>query len=117
MNAVPLVDDLFGGPSRPAPAYFNTTHLPEPELGAAVSVAKQQDLRVLAIFKNRASEPLGPSEVWLLGGGDRRDGWLLTSVRRSICTLTKDAKLVKLKALVDGLHGRPEHQWRLVVTS
>jgi hypothetical protein len=38
--------------------------------------------------------------------------WLLTSVRRSITTLTKCQQLEKLDTQQLGLYRRPEFQWR-----
>jgi hypothetical protein len=93
-------------------AYFDTTRLPQPELEDATATAKYQDAVVLAIFQSRDC-PLSPSMVWKFGL-ERKSSWLLTSVRRSMSTLTKAGKLTKLPVKVVGIHGRREFIWEVV---
>lgn len=74
-------------------------------------VAEQQDEVVLAIF--RASDaPLSPSQVWQAGIDFGRN-WLLTSVRRSITSLTDAKLLVHLGTHRQGLYGRREGLWAI----
>lgn len=93
-------------------SYFDTTHLPEPDLFDAVTVAKDQDAAVLAIMQSCA-RPMSPSQVWKFAT-DRGSQWLLTSTRRSMTTLTKAGKLQKLPTKVKGLYNRAEFTWELV---
>jgi hypothetical protein len=95
--------------------YYQTTPLTGFQLGDAVRNAEHQDDAVLAIFRRRQCA-LTPSDVWRIGLLHGRN-WLLTSVRRSITSLTeaKFGPLEKTDLLVDGPYGRPEHAWRLYV--
>lgn len=94
----------------PLRRYFPTVPLSPEALAEAVLQAKEQDAAVLALFDAHPG-PMPPSEVWQLGQAHGRR-WLLTSVRRSINTLTRAQVLVKLADTVPGLYGRPEHLWR-----
>lgn len=91
--------------------YFDTTALPAPELARAVSAAKCQDAAILAIFIAQQL-PLSPSQVREHCARMGRE-WLLTSVRRSITTLTDRDLLVCTGEKVRGAYGRPEMLWRL----
>jgi hypothetical protein len=91
--------------------YFDTTHLPSPELEDATDAAKYQDAVVLAIFQSHDC-PLSPSMVWKFGL-ERKSQWLLTSVRRSMSTLTKAGRLIKLPVKVVGIYGAKEFIWEL----
>lgn len=93
-------------------SYYDTTHLPEPDLFDAVTVAQDQDAAVLAIMQS-CGRPMSPSAVWKFGV-DRNSRWILTSVRRSMTTLTKVGKLTKLPTKVRGLYNRAEFTWELV---
>lgn len=98
-----------------AAGYYDTTQLELPLLQRAQAVTAEQDAQVLAIF-TRHPDPLTPSQVWALGPKDANGRllWLLTSVRRSISTLTKRQQLEKLEAKATGLYGRPEYFWQQV---
>lgn len=89
--------------------YFNTTGLIGEELHAAVEAAVTQNDTVLAIYRN-AFGPLSPSDVWAQCRHAGRD-WPLTSIRRSICTLTVAHDLIKLGGQKIGIYGKPEHLW------
>lgn len=93
--------------------YYDTTQLELPLLEHARAITAEQDAQVLAIFAKHP-DPLTPSQVWALGprGADGRPLWLLTSVRRSITSLTKRSHLEKLDTQQLGLYRRPEFQWR-----
>ena len=71
-----------------------------------------QDERVLQIF-HVSNCPLSPSEVYRIGREKYNHAWLLTSVRRAICTLTGLGRLEKTGARVDGMYGCPERVWTL----
>jgi hypothetical protein len=89
-------------------SYFNTTALKADPLKAASESASKQNDHVLAIF--HANGKLTPSQAWSLGLNFGYS-WLLTSVRRSITTLTNAGQLVKLEERHVGPYGRPETVW------
>lgn len=94
---------------RPLSAYFNTTSLTGDDLRHAIRQADKQDDAILAIYR-AAKRPLSPSEVWAEceSAGKR---WPLTSIRRSITTLTNAGALARLDEQRVGAYGRPEHRW------
>lgn len=77
--------------------------------------ALKQDDEILAIYQaRRDSCPfhtswLSPSQVWEKLG----QGCPLTSVRRSLCNLTKRGLLRKTGASRQGLYGKAENYWEL----
>ena len=102
----------FDAPRRRVPTrFYNTTALNGEALKQATHDAHHQDVLVLAIFKG-AQRAMTPSEVWIQGR-DAGTGWLLTSVRRSINTLTRQGLLVKCEESKDGPYGRREHCWKI----
>jgi hypothetical protein len=102
-------------PKRPrapkARAYFDSTFLPRAQLAQAIARAEQQDEQVLAVF--RACGRLTPSacqrELESLGVRI-----LLTSVRRSITTLTDAGVLRKTADKLPGPWRMPEFVWQIV---
>lgn len=91
-------------------AYYNTTPITGTDLMRAIEVAKTQDEAVMLFFDSGAV--WSPSQIWKYGTwteGKRK--WLLTSVRRSISTLTKQGKLKMTGIIVPGPYGRPENTW------
>ena len=113
MNAaIPQLDlDFTRRPRRNRVSYYNSTGLTGRDLGDAKNNAKKQDYMVLLIFRG-ASDALTPSAVWRQGFEAGSD-WLLTSVRRSICTLTKEGLLVKCEGTRASPYGSREHIWKL----
>lgn len=111
MSAVPAQLDLDYAwrPRQTRAAYFNTTALTGEALASARKAAKGQDVLVLAILRARAV-PMTPSDVWRAASSAGSD-LLLTSVRRSMSTLTREQLLVKLETTAEGPFGRPERQW------
>lgn len=98
-------------PRAPKPrSYFDTTRLPLAELAPAIARAEQQDDAVLAAF--RCHLILTPSRCHDILSRGRPI--LLTSVRRSIATLTDAGALEKLARTEPGPHGAREHLWQLV---
>lgn len=94
-------------------AFYETTPLTGVQLRAAFARAEKQDALVLAVFRLVApGSLLAPSQVHAVGvaNGAR---WLLTSVRRSISTLTRAGVLEKTGQQRMGPHGSPENFWRL----
>ena len=101
---------------RPRPAkarvFFDTTMLPVAELKAAIARAELQDEQVLAVY--RAHYALSPSAclAHLEAAGVRM---LITSVRRSISTLTDAGALYRTPLRQRGPWGALEGVWALVV--
>lgn len=91
--------------------YFDTTRLPLADLARAIASAEQQDDAVLAAF--RCHLILTPSRCHSIVSMGRP--MLLTSVRRSIATLTEAGVLEKLSTRLPGPYGAQEHLWQLVV--
>ena len=85
--------------------YHNTTEQTGAPLAKYIGAASNQDDIVAAWFKENGN-----------GTPSQASGCLpnapLTSVRRSINTLTKDGKLAKTGKQVIGPYGRPECVWR-----
>ena len=93
-------------------AFYDTTRIPFPELVAAVRRAEFQDDAVLAVY--RVHMVLAPSRAQqILDASGAR--MLITSVRRSISTLTGAGALRKLDTTVPGPYGMAEHLWELVI--
>ena len=89
-------------------SYYNTTPIHDPDLAHAVAFAEHQDQAVLEFFSRGGV--WSPSMIWQYGQRTGRQ-WLLTSVRRSITTLTKAGALKMTGAQVDGPYGRKENTW------
>ena len=90
--------------------YYNTTNEQDIELETARDSAIKQDSRVLAVFAAHGmSAMLSP---WLVKEAMNTDA-PITSIRRSINTLTRQDKLVKTTVKVMGPYGRPCYCWRL----
>lgn len=86
--------------------YYNTTNEKE-LLCEFVNKAKTQNDEVLAIYKKH--KMISPATCWIIFGKDRAP---LTSIRRSINTLTNMGYLEKCETKVTGIYGRKEYQWR-----
>ncbi|MBW4889847.1 hypothetical protein KXQ82_08975 [Mucilaginibacter sp. HMF5004] len=72
---------------------------------------KQEDL-ILMIFKTHYGEWLTPAQVRAIMCAITGTDALITSVRRAITNLTKQAKLVKSEnAIAKGPHGAANHVW------
>jgi hypothetical protein len=97
------------GPAPSGSPYFNTTGLRGPALKGAREKALTQDESVARLFE---AMPTGfsasPEQVQrkVLPGAP------ITSVRRSMTTLTQRGVLVKTDTMRTGQYGRPVHTWR-----
>lgn len=100
---------------RPRPpkvrSYYDSTCLPVSALVAAITRAKGQDDQVLATFRAHAVLTPSACQRHLEAAGVRI---LLTSVRRSISTLTGAGVLVKTSIKRTGPFGAAEYEWTLV---
>jgi len=90
---------------------FQTTRLSPDQYVDALRRASGQDERVLALFR-LSPEPMTPSAVHAQLGASGYE-CPITSIRRSMSTLTRDGYLVKLWDASPGPWGMPEHKWRL----
>lgn len=91
-------------------SYFNTTSLSGGDLKTANAQAKGQDERVLEHFKAHPSDYLNPDDVL---EAIFTSSVPITSVRRSINTLTNGLFLEKTGLMKMGRYGKPTHTWRL----
>jgi hypothetical protein len=91
--------------------YHNTTNQTGEKLKQYQLFTETQDIKVLDFFKKYKDREITPCEVWK----NIFDTYSvpITSVRRSINTLTKDGYLIKTKNKKIGLYGKPAHKWKL----
>lgn len=87
------------------PIYYNTTSLKNEELVESIESCKHQDDVVLELYKKYIN--MSPSQCLRRINKD----WPITSIRRSINTLTERGLLVKSDVKVKGLYGKAEHVW------
>ena len=90
--------------------YYNTTNERSIELERARDSAKKQDSRVYAVFAAHGDSAM--FSPWTVKEVMNTDA-PITSIRRSINTLTKDGRLIKTTVRVMGPYGRPCYCWRL----
>lgn len=97
-------------------SFFNTVPLRGEELRDAKKRASTQDALVLKIFEG-ATKPLTPSEVHaILTRGFIPEKTPLTSIRRSITSLTDAGLLVKTDQKRKGAFGVTNNTWCLART-
>ena len=93
--------------------YYNTTKEKGEALKEATKKAGSQDERILKHFQKLqysfGKNELSPSDIHTYFAPE----WPITSIRRSLNTLTNQGKLEKTNKLVMGMYGRKEHVWRL----
>ena len=90
--------------------YYNTTNEKEMELETARDNTKKQDNRVFAVFSAHGKAAvLSPWTVKEVMNTDAP----ITSIRRSINTLTNKGHLTKTTVKIMGPYGRPCFCWRL----
>lgn len=91
--------------------YYNTTDLQSILLEQSMATASTQTKEIYNIFllAHKLGLPLEvtPSQIWDSLGRK----FLLTSVRRSVTTLTKQGKLIKTPRKYIGVYGAPEYAW------
>lgn len=91
--------------------HYNTTGLSGAELVGARKCSARQDNEVLWFFVRHAGVEYTPCEVHAALG---LEGVPLTSIRRSISTLTKSRCLVKTEVRRIGRYGRLTGCWRYI---
>ena len=98
--------------------YYNTTNEEGLELLDSRTKALTQDELILEIYQIHEEhdidrDGLSPEIVrWTCEEFYGKD-WPITSIRRSIHTLTKAGKLTKTNKLYRGRYGKNEHIWKL----
>lgn len=97
--------------------YYNTTNASEDQLDVFVQAATNQDDKVYEVFRAKKI-PMTPimvlDEVYK-HEPDQKKMMLITSIRRSINTLTKAGRLMKLNMTKVERMGRPNYLWVLKV--
>ena len=95
------------------PFYSTIPLFPEEHQVAEQKVIYQDDL-VIETFR-KLNIPMGPSMVYkyLINRGKITHKVPITSIRRSITSLTKDGHLVKTDKTVMGNWGMREHLWQI----
>ena len=92
--------------------YYNTNNETGLDLTESwIKAAKQNDL-ILRLFMINPNEDFTPDEIHHLCETCNKS-WPITSIRRSISTLTKAGKLTKTNRLEKGPYGKREHLWKL----
>ena len=89
--------------------FYNTTDLNEILLNREINNAKNQNQKVLAIFKQYPNKHFSPCDI----SKRLRDKYPLTSIRRSITNLTTAGKLTKTYKQKIGVYGKPTNTWIL----
>jgi Fe2+ or Zn2+ uptake regulation protein len=92
--------------------YYNTTALRGNDLRRAIGSAKGQDERIYALMKALNSK-LTPLEVHR-NYEKHFPLTPITSIRRSMNTLTKNGLLIKLETKKLEVYGAPNYQWRAI---
>ena len=87
--------------------FYNTTNATDPQLKSHRAMAFRQEDEVYDFFR---SFPLYPWSAYDVQ--EALPAMLITSVRRAICDLCKEGKLVKHDT-VTGPYGVRVHRWRL----
>ena len=90
--------------------FYNTTNEKNIELETARDEAKKQDRRVFAVFAAHGNAAM--LSPWTVKEAMNTEA-PITSIRRSINTLTNNGQLIKTKVRVMGQYGRPCFCWRL----
>ena len=93
--------------------FHNTTNESGKQLELFTAKAHNQNQAVYEMFQRYNS--LSASECFTRLQNHTRLTWILTSVRRSITTLTNTGKLIKTEKKVNGLYGRPEYVYTIVL--
>lgn len=96
----------------PEPPYYNSIPLDSERLDAAIEISAGQDAVILAIMKHYSDREFTP---WQLHDILQEKGkkTLITSVRRSLTTLTVHRKkLIHTRHLKEERQGSPNSTWR-----
>ena|SRR3990167_4836984 len=89
--------------------FYNTTKETFDTLETSIKKAKFQDEIILSAFQE--NNKMTPSECWI--NYFKTEEVPITSIRRSINTLTLNEKLIKTDEKKIGIYGKPEYFWQL----
>ena len=92
--------------------FYNTTGEKGELLAHYLKTAKGQDKTILTLFLKNAELKLTPFEVQAKLAL-RSYNYPITSIRRSINTLTREGFLTMLDEKRVGRYGRPNHLWKV----
>lgn len=93
-------------------SFHNTTNLRGQQLQDSIQTAERQDEVIERIFI-QAATALSPSKVHSYCEM-KGYNYLLTSVRRTINTLTNEGKIAHTGLTVISPYGRPEGLWKII---
>ena len=88
--------------------FYNTTNLNGTDLKKSRGRAESQTEKILRFFLAHPDRAFTPAEVYRA-----MDGFLLTSVRRSMSDLTKSGDLIKTDSRALGNFGSANYKWAL----
>lgn len=91
--------------------YYNTNKLSGNDLKEATAKNLSQNQIVLAAFRKYPGAKLSPDFIWQRVFNQSIP---ITSVRRSLSTLTKAGRLRKTDSMSIGFYGAPVHRWELI---
>ncbi len=91
--------------------YYNTLNLTDPALSKKRRKADGQDVIIASVFLRCRKSFLTPFQVKEKSNLPKRTP--ITSIRRSLTTLTKDGLLVKMDRMKEGRFGSLNHCWKL----
>jgi len=91
--------------------FYNTTKEVGEDLKEYKSKAISQDEIIIRHFLKHPYQEFSPSELWI--NLFEVEFTPLTSIRRSLNTLTRAGNLIKLDKMKCGIYGRREHYFKL----
>ena len=91
--------------------YYNTTSLQGPTLFDSIRTAINQDELILEYFRKYPDSLFSPCDIWKSLFPDGKVP--ITSIRRSINTITKDGLLIKTDQYKNGIYGKKCFMWKL----
>jgi Fe2+ or Zn2+ uptake regulation protein len=111
-NQLDLFDECSVYALKQQSSFFNTTNERGQDLSKNVLKAQAQDEKILSYFRRKKTFLISPTQVW---EAIFTASTPLTSVRRSINTLTKKGFLIKTNIKRAGNFGRKEFCWKLLI--
>jgi hypothetical protein len=93
--------------------FYDTIHLNNKELLQAIRQTENQDKIVLQIFQVNRDISFTPFQILEAYLKVKPSNTPITSIRRSINTLTKQNYLIKLQQTKQEIYGKPNYLWTL----
>jgi hypothetical protein len=100
------------------PTFYNTIHLEGEEKEKVEAKFSKQELEIISVFK-RVKTILTPFDVQK-HYEENNPAVPITSIRRAMTNLTEKGileKMPKEHGMKDGLYGKPNHYWKLIVNN